>query len=168
MGRSGFARQLLQAWRENYNSQTLMSAGASCLYTALFALYPSYGSLWHGSFGVFYLLLMAIRSMILVTEHRNRAQSEEEQVRYRRRTFLVSSVSLLSLDLALMLPIAMMVVLNKPVSMGLIPAITMATYTTWKITLASLHIGRQRRRVGGNMLVAELRTINSSMPWWPS
>ena len=57
---------------------------------------------------------------------------------------------------------------NKPVSMGLIPAITMATYTTWKITLASLHIGRQRRRVGGNMLVAELRTINSSMPWWPS
>lgn len=45
-------------------------------------------------------------------------------------------------------------------SMGLSLAIAMAAYTTWKITLASLHIGRQRRRGGGNMLVAELRAVN--------
>ena len=54
----------------------------------------------------------------------------------------------------------MMVVLDKPVSMGLIPSIAMATYTTWKITMASIHIARQRRRSGGNILVAELRTVN--------
>ena len=54
----------------------------------------------------------------------------------------------------------MMVVLDKPVSMGLIPAITMAAYTTWKITMASIHISRQRRRSSGNVLVAELRTVN--------
>lgn len=64
------------------------------------------------------------------------------------------------LDLALILPISMMVVLDKPVSMGLIPAIAMATYITWKITMASIHIFRQRRRSGGNILVAELRTVN--------
>ena len=64
------------------------------------------------------------------------------------------------MDLALILPISMMVVLDKPVSMGLIPAIAMASYTTWKITMASIHIGRQRRRPGGNILVAELRTVN--------
>lgn len=98
--------------------------------------------------------------MILVTEHRNRARSEGEQARCCRRTFLVSSVLLLALDLSLILPIAMMVVLDKPVSMGLIPAIAMAAYTTWKITLASLHIGRQRNRGGWNLLVAELRAVN--------
>ena len=64
------------------------------------------------------------------------------------------------MDLALICPISMMVVLDKPVSMGLIPAITMAAYTTWKITMASVHMGRQRRRASGNILVAELRTVN--------
>ena len=54
----------------------------------------------------------------------------------------------------------MMVVLDKPVSMGLIPAIAMAVHTARKITIASIHMGRQRRRAGGNILVAELRTVN--------
>ena len=53
-----------------------------------------------------------------------------------------------------------MVVLDKPVYIGLIPAIAMAAYTTWKITMASIHMARQRRRAGGNILVAELRTVN--------
>lgn len=159
------AGQLLRAWREDYHTRTLMSAAASFGCTAIFALYNSYlglchGSVWHGSIGVFYLLLMAVRGMILLTEHRNRSREEGEQDRCRRRTFLVSSFLLLVLDLSLMLPIAMMVVLDKPVSMGLIPAIAMAAYTTWKITMASLHICRQRRRSGGNILVAELRTVN--------
>ena len=66
----------------------------------------------------------------------------------------------MTLDLALILPISMMAVLDKPVSIGLSPAIAMAAYTTWKITMASIHIGRQRRRPSGNILVAELRTVN--------
>ena len=64
------------------------------------------------------------------------------------------------LDLALILPVSMMVVLEKPVDLGLIPAIAMAAYTTWKVTAASLHIGRLRRNPGGNILLAELRTVN--------
>lgn len=117
-------------------------------------------SVWHGSICVFYLLLMAIRGMVLLTEKRGQAQSEVERDRCRRRTFLISSLFLLALDLSLMLPIAMMVVLDKPVIMGLIPAIAMAAYTTWKITMASLHINWQRRRASGNILIAELRTVN--------
>ena len=54
----------------------------------------------------------------------------------------------------------MMAVLDKPVSIGLIPAIAMAAYTTGKITRASIHVARQRRRSSGNILVAELRTVN--------
>lgn len=94
-------------------------------------------------------LLRAWRGSILLTESRGRTRPAAVQKRCRRRTFLVSSALLLVLDLALILP----------VSMGLIPAITMATYTTWKITMASVHIGRQRRR-GSGILVAELRTVN--------
>ena len=165
MGNSRRAAGLLRAWREDYVRQTMMSAGASLGCTALFALYNGYlglccGSGWHGSIGVFYLLLTAIRGMVLLTERRNGDRSEAEQDRCRRQTFLISSVLLLALDLALIGPVSMMAVLDKPVSMGLTPAIAMAAYTTWKITMASIHLSWQRRRGGGSLLVAELRTVN--------
>ena len=165
MGNSRRAAVFLRTWREDYVRQTTMSAGASLSCTALFALYNGClglccGSGWHGSIGVFYLLLTAIRGMVLLTERGNRARPEAEQNRCRRQTFLISSVLLLALDLALIGPISMMAVLDRPISMGLIPAIAMAAYTTWKITMASIHLSRQRRRGGGSLLVAELRTVN--------
>lgn len=165
MRHNGLPGQLLQAWRDDYIYQTLMSATASFGCTALFALYNGYlglyhGSVWHGSISIFYLLLMAIRGMVLFTEHCNRLRNQSEQNRCRRQTFLVSSFLLLALDLALILPISIMVVLDKPVTTSLVPAIAVAAYTTWKITMASIHIRRQRCRSGGNILVAELRTVN--------
>ena len=165
MGHRGKAAHFLRGWQEDYIYRTLLSAALSFGCTALFALYNGYlglccGSVWHGSIGMFYLLFMVIRGIVLLTEMRSRSRPEAEQDRCRCRTFLISSVLLLLLDLALILPITMMVTLDKPVSMGTIPAITMATYTTWKITMASIHISRQRRRPSGNILVAELRTVN--------
>lgn len=165
MRNSGSTERFLRAWREDYTYKTLTGAAASLGCTVLFALYHEYlglryGSLWHGSIGVFYLLLAAVRSLILLTEKRNRTRTEAEQNICRHRTFVISSVLLLVLDLALILPISMMVVLDKPVSMGLIPAIAMAAYTTWKITMASIYIGRLRRSPRGNILIAELRTVN--------
>lgn len=165
MRNNGRAARFLRTWREDYIYQTLMSSAVSFGCTALFALYNGYlglryGSVWHGSIGIFYLLLMVIRGIVLLTEMRNQTRLAAEQNRCRRRIFLISSVLLLVLDLTLILPISMMVVLDKPVSMGLIPAIAMAVYTTWKITMASIHVGRQRRRSGGNILVVELRTVN--------
>ena len=162
MRNDGRVGLLLRAWRGDYARRTLLSAGASSVCTALFAAYNGYlgvrhGSLWHGSIAGFYLLLTAVRGSILLTESRGRTRPAAQE--RCRRTFLVSSALLLALDLALILPVSMMAVLERPVSMGLIPAITMATYTTWKITMASVHIGRQRRR-GSGILVAELRTVN--------
>lgn len=164
MKRNGRAVRLLRTWREDYARRTLLSAGASFACTALFAVYNGYlgircGSVWHKSIAGFYLLLTAVRGSALLTERRVRARPAPEQERC-RRTFLVSSVLLLVLDLALILPVSMMVVLEKPVDLGLIPAIAMAAYTTWKVTAASLHIGRLRRNPGGNILLAELRTVN--------
>lgn len=159
------AARLLRMWREDYIGQTFLSAAGSLGVTALFALYHGYlglcyASVWHGSIGVFYFLLMVIRGTVLLTEKRNQTRPASGQSRCRRRAFLISSLLLLVVDVALIWPIAMMVVLDKPVSMGLTPAIAMAAYTTWKITMASIHMGRQWRRTGGNILVAELRTVN--------
>lgn len=103
---------------------------------------------------------MVIQGTVPLLRKKNRAQPASEQSRCRRWAFLISSLLLLVMDPALIWPIAMMVVLDKPVSIGLIPAIAMAAYTTWKITMASVHMGRQQRRAGGNILVAELRTVS--------
>lgn len=165
MRNNGRARGVLPSRWENDTRQALLSAAISCCCTALFALYHGYlglryGSVWHGSIGVFYLLLMAIRGMILLTEKGHGTYLPGERDRRRRRTFFLSSLLLLGLDLALILPISMMAVLDKPVSMGLIPAIAMAAYTTWKITMATIHLLRQRRGPRGNLLVAQLRTVS--------
>lgn len=165
MRSDGRAARLLRAWWEDYALRTLLSAGASSVCTALFAAYNGYlgircGSVWHKSIAGFYLLLTAVRGSILLAERRGRARPVPEQERCRRRTFLLSAVLLLALDLALILPVSMMVVLEKPVDLGLVPAIAMAAYTTWKIAAASFHVGRLRRRPGGSILLAELRTVN--------
>ena len=56
--------------------------------------------------GSFYLLLIVIRGMALLTEKRNGTRLEGEQNRCRRRTVFISSVLLLLLDLVRILPIS--------------------------------------------------------------
>lgn len=158
-------KPIIEKWKKDYIFKTIASSGISFCVTILFALYNGFlgirlSSVWHGSICVFYLLLIAIRGMILLNEKRNTMRSESQSAYCRGKTFAISSVILLVLNLALILPISLMVTFEKPVNMGLIPAIAMAAYTTYKITMASIHIRKQKRSRCGNILITELRTIN--------
>lgn len=158
-------KSFLEKQKRDYASKTMTSSLLSFSITVLFALYNGILgirrlSVWHGSICVFYLLLVAIRGMILLKEKKVRTKGENERVYHRQRIFIISSVILMVLNLSLILPIALMVMLKKPINMGLIPSITMATYTTYKITMASIHIRKQKRSNHRNVLVTELRTIN--------
>lgn len=158
-------KPMIEKWRKDYTFKTITGSMISLGITILFAFYNGFlgiwlMSVWHGSICVFYLLLIAIRGMILLTEKKNTARNNQERAHHRHRAFFISSVMLLILNLALIIPISLMVILEKPVNMGLIPAIAMAAYTTYKITMASVHIRKQRRSKHGNILIAELRTIN--------
>ena len=153
---------LRKKWSESYSFKTLISPTASLCVTILFALYHGFlglaaSSIWHGSICVFYLLLVVIRGIILLTEYRIKSEREEEKQRRRRKTFSITSVLLLLLNLSLMLPISLMVLLQNQVNIGKIPAIAMAAYTTYKITMALIHIRRQKIY---HVLIRELRTIN--------
>lgn len=155
----------LKMWKKDYAFKTMASSMISFGITILFAFYNGVlgirlVSVWHGSICVFYLLLIAIRGMILLTEKKNIVRNEQEKVYHRHKTYIISSVILLVLNLALILPISLMVILERPVNIGLIPAIAMATYTTYKITMASIHIQKQKNSSHSNVLVTELRTIN--------
>lgn len=158
-------RQLHERWKRDYSFKTLLGALISFAATTLFALYNGYlglrlSSVWHGGICVFYLLLVIIRGLILLAEKKALTLSEDGGESLRRRSFITSSAMLLMLNLALILPISIMVLLEKSVSMGLIPAIAMAAYTTYKLAMASIHVSRKRRGRQSNVLIALLRTIN--------
>ncbi len=158
-------KPFLKDWKKDYIFKTMVSSVISFTVTILFALYNGFlgirlRSIWHGGICVFYLLLAAIRGIILLTEKNNRTRGDKQKSECRQRSFIISAFLLLLLNLALILPISLMVVLKKPVNMGLIPAITMAAYTTYKLTMASIHIQKQKRSNHNNILIVELRTIN--------
>lgn len=161
----GWIGPFVEAWKDDYIYKTLISVSFSFACTVLFALYHGclgilYRSVWHWGICAFYLLLMAIRGCILLTEKRNRVRPEVDRPRFLYRTFLISAALMLALDVSLLLPIILMVLLDTPVNMGLVSAIAMAAYTTYKITMASIHFRRQSRRACGDPLIMELRTVN--------
>lgn len=156
---------MIEKWKKDYIFKTIASSIISFGITILFALYNGFLgvtllSVWHGSICVFYLLLIAIRGMILLNEKKNAMRSESQRACCRGKAFAISSVILLVLNLALIVPISLMATFEKPVNIGLIPSIAMAAYTTYKITMASIHIKKQKSNKCGNILIAELRTIN--------
>lgn len=158
-------KSIFQKWRKDYVRKTVISSLLSLGVTVLFALYNGFLglhllSIWHGSICVFYLLLIFIRGIILCAERKSNRQSNSEKMYIRYRAFVISTIMLLLLNLALICPIVLMVKFKKQVNMGLIPAISMAAYTTYKVTMASIHIRVQKNRKHNNILIAELRAIN--------
>ena len=163
--KSGTVKNFLSSRKNDYAFKTAAGSFVSVAATVLFAIYNGYLciaflSVWHGSICVFYLLLVAIRGIILCSERKSIKSDAAKREAQRRRTYLISCVMLLMLDLALIVPISMMVMMMKPVYVDLVAAIAMAVYTTYKITVASVNVRKKTRNQSGDILIAELRTIN--------
>lgn len=155
-------KRYAERWKKDFNFKTLINAAGSFFITTAFALYNGflgiyYRSVWNGCICVYYILLAVTRGIIPITEKKNLSRAEKADA-YRKRTFKITSVVILLMNLALVVPISLMVLDSRPVNMGLIPAIAMAAYTTYKVVIASINIKRMKR--SSNILVRELRTIN--------
>ena len=60
------------------------------------------------------------------------------------KVYLAASVLLLILNISLIVPITIMVKQQKPVHLTMIPAIAMAAYTTYNISMAFINLRRSR------------------------
>ena len=154
--------QFREKWNNDYSFKTFVGSWASLCLTVIFALYHGYlgialSSIWYGSICVYYLLLVSVRGMVLHTEYWARAKDTDTQRLWRKKAYFISSTTLLGLNFTLIVPIPLMVLMQKPVSVGRTSAIAMATYTTCKITLAIINMRRSRAYPP---LIHELRTIN--------
>ena len=154
-------KQLIARYRADYDFKTIASALLSLAATAFFALYNGFlgirhASVWHGAICVYYLVLVLLRGAILLGERRAARDSSPE--RKKDRACLGAASLLLLLNASLVVPVSLMVIRRKPLSLSLIPAIAMAAYTTYKLTMASIHLRRRRR--SADRLVHLLRTIH--------
>lgn len=128
--------------------------------TILFALYNGglgiwYMSLWHGSICIYYILLSLLRSILLASVQKAQEKDPNIVENYRKRIFSVTSGIVLAMNAALVTPVSLMVLDQRPIQMGLTPAIASAAYTTYKISVSVVRL----KRTGGTILDQELSMI---------
>lgn len=150
-------------WKKDYDFKTLVNSTGSFFITAVFALYNGFLGLWYQSVwnvGIcfYYLFLVFLRGIILTTEKKNLKRDEVLTSRCRRKTFWLTSIILLFMNFVLVVPIFLMIMNQRPVNIGIIPAISIASYTTYKVIMASINIKRIKGYV--NVVIKQLRTIN--------
>ena len=139
----------------------------SAIVTAAFAAYNVFlgmrtGGAWFYHIGVYYALLTCARAAILLSEAKNlREQNEENKIIREKRTFRRVAVFTILIDLCIAAPIAMMTLGKKNVNAGTIAAITMAAYTTYKITAAVVRFNKAKSRAE-RPCIKQLRQIGVS------
>ena len=150
-------RDYIEKWRTDYDFKTFVNSFGSTLVTFAFAVFNGIlgimsGSAWYISIAIYYAMLCAIRSFLILS---GRSGSDG------RRIQIIASASLLLLDTSLGAPIAFLIRNQKPLSanMTFVLSITIAAYTTFKITMAAVNQARKRKK-SSNKLVRILRTIN--------
>ena len=154
-------KEFIYRWRIDYDFNTVISAFGSLLVTTVFALYNgfigiSHSSLWHRAICVYYIILVIFRGMIVLARRKILFSQNSEKAR--NKVYMVAAVLLLILNFSLIIPVSLMVRQQKPVNLSLIPAISMAVYTTYKIIMASINL--KRRKNSADSLIRLLRTIN--------
>ncbi len=154
------AKRFLRRWKAEYDFKTYLTAAGSLAVTLIFALYNGFlgirhGSLWYGTICVYYIMLTLLRGSIVTAA--KRFPQREAMKAARNKAALLISLLLLILNISLIVPISIMVRQQKPVSLTLVPAIAMATYTTYKVIMASVNL--RRRKASADSLVWLLRTI---------
>ncbi len=153
-------RQFLKRWKTEYDFKTFVTASGSLAATVIFTFYNGFlgiwhSSLWHGAICVYYVVLVLLRGMIIAAGRRISLREKRDNTE--NKVCLTAAVLLLILNISLIVPMSMMVRQQKPVDLSLIPAIAMAAYTTYKVTMAAVNL--RKRKASSSGLVRILRTI---------
>lgn len=137
------------------------TTAVSAICTAAFTLYHAFlglwhASVWHGSICTFYALLTAVRGNILATEKLPPMQ----RARRKKRAARIHALLLAALDALMLPPVAMLVLLARPVHTGRIGSIALAAYTCWKVASAIVHARRQQRNACADILTRQLGGVH--------
>lgn len=141
-----------------YGVKTLIGSSASTVLGLLFFLFNEcigilHHIAWCIAIGIYYLLLSITRGFVVANSRKRKSNYMSQ-----KRVYILTHILLLIVNLSLIGPIAIMILGEKNYSLGLIPAIAMATYTTYRITMSIIHYKKTRKN--HNLLIGEIRLIN--------
>jgi len=100
------------------------------------------------------VLLAIVRGTIVRLLSKNIMQQPEKC----RNLYIGTHITMLIMDIALIAPIAYMVIGKLRYDFGMGPAIVMAAYTMYRLTMGIIHMVKCKKEE--NLLIKELRTIN--------
>jgi len=156
-------KNFIEHWRKSFIFRTLASSLVSTAVGLFFIIFNGalgiiYGSRWHGTICIYYILLTTIRSTIIFFQRNATYRSATEGLMIRQRVSKYTHIALFFLNVALIAPIAMMVNGERHFEYGLVPAIVMAAYTVYRVVFSTINLNRSKKQY--NCLVRELRAIN--------
>ena len=153
----------IDMWKADYQFKTLATSTLSALVDLGFTVFNVvlgivYKSVWNISISVYYVLLTIVRGIVVHSQRNvNVADNQKKQEQY-KRIYFKTHILMIFMDMCLIAPIAYMVIGERSYEYGLIPAIAMAAYTTYRITMGIINLGKPRKQE--NILIRELRTVN--------
>ena len=115
-----------------------------------------YRSVWNISICIYYVLLAIVRRIIVRSQRKTVDKHQDKEMI--KKTYVVTHIILILIDVALVVPIALMVIGARSYTYGMIPAISMAAYTTYRMTMSIIHYLKSKRNE--NRFIRVIRTIN--------
>ena len=135
----------------------------STIMTLAFAIYNRVlgavnKSIWHESIGLYYLLLLIIKLIIVLTQKDAKKRTFERKEKINKIVFYITGVILFLVNIALTVPIILMIKNQRTVIFGLIESIAIAAFTTFKVYMAIRNYIKNRKAT--NIIVKEIKTIS--------
>ena len=153
----------IDMWKADYQFKTLATSTLSALVGLGFTVFNVvlgivYKSVWNISISVYYVLLAIVRGIVVHSQRKVSAADNQKNQEQYKRVYFKTHILMIIMDMCLIAPIAYMVIGERSYEYGLIPAIAMAAYTTYRITMGIINLGKSRKQE--NILIRELRTVN--------
>ena len=135
----------------------------STIMTLAFAIYNRVigavnKSIWHESIGLYYLLLLIIKVIIVLTQKDAKKRTFERKEKINKIVFYITGVILFLVNIALTVPIILMIKNQRTVIFGLIESIAIAAFTTFKVYMAIRNYIKNRKAT--DIIVKEIKTIS--------
>ena len=146
--------RIISYLKDNYERRTFIFTFMSVLICVVYAIYNGIlgimeEAIWNGSICIYYILLIVVKFFLLI----NRNGKENSIF-----VIAVSFSILLIITAAMITPAILLINNRRTYDFGLIPAIAMATYTTYSITLAIINLKKASNN--DSIVVKQLRLIN--------
>lgn len=157
---------MLKRLKDDYVFRTVVTAALSFFATVAFMGYNlflgiAYKTVWNAEIAVYYAMLVLLRAYAFFAE-RTINRSVVNDVKRKRRIsdkiYISQCVILFLTGVALIAPVSHMVLQKKQINYSTVPAIAMAAYTTFKISVAVYNYFKTRKNYG--LFVKMLKNIS--------